>query len=323
MAETTENGVYKPKNKIVIASSFEGIVNDGATECALTSFNAYYKMTDKFTFFLEIIEPEDFETIRDDKNVKAFLLLRPFVEIAEDYLTVMQLIGGYPAAIYRLIENPEEEKQYEFFREKFEDLKIKTENVRTRFKEEFYKERKRMQNKDYSTWLNIQSPFPESIAELRYLIRTQERDKDKNIVSGFIPYFATSKDEKSTFDLCKFYSTVKKLDPEDVSEDGTKECIIVRGKIIGKERTRNKLQQVKMISDIEGISPEQVWRVNDRYDKEQQKMLRESGFVHQFLLKGGYAFPFEYETAEKEGIVVLDRTGFAKALGKYAKEHGF
>ncbi|MBI4174080.1 MAG: hypothetical protein HY517_00410 [Candidatus Aenigmarchaeota archaeon] len=33
--------IYSPRMPIVIASSFEGLVNDGARECALVSFNAY------------------------------------------------------------------------------------------------------------------------------------------------------------------------------------------------------------------------------------------------------------------------------------------
>ena len=47
--------IYSPKFKIVIASSFEGIVNNGATECALTSFNAYNKMFGDGKFFDDVM----------------------------------------------------------------------------------------------------------------------------------------------------------------------------------------------------------------------------------------------------------------------------
>ena len=78
-----------------------------------------------------------------------------------------------------------------------------------------------------------------------------------------------------------------------------------------------------ILEEKEFISPEKVWRINDRYDAEQQEQLRKAGYAHQFIVTGGYCFPHDYERAEREGITVLDRPGLAKALGKYAQEHGF
>ena len=102
--EYKPNGLYIPKTKIVVASSFEGIVNDGAPECGLTSFNAYQQMEEgKGRYFGRVVEPADFHEINDSKEMRAFLALRPVVELAEDYLTVIELIKMYPDLIDGLI----------------------------------------------------------------------------------------------------------------------------------------------------------------------------------------------------------------------------
>jgi len=321
--------MYKPKFKIVLASSFEGIINNGVYECALTSFNAYQNMPEgKNKFFRKSIEPKEFSVIKNSKEIEAFLRLRPLVEIAEDYLTVIELIEKYPRLIDEMLQNPKEESSYLPLIEKFEEIKSESPERRKRFKEEFYRERERMQKRDYENWLNLQEPFSDTIAEFRTLVNTQKRingrDSYSSIISGFVPWFSTSKDETSTYNLCSFYTKVMKLYPTDVAENGKFTCMISRDRIIGLEHTRDKVEQLKTIAKKENIPRAQVWRINDRYDPKQQIQLRDEGFAYQFLLKGGYVFPHDIKKAENDPtIIILERKNFAKTLGEFAKKWGF
>ncbi len=327
MTEVTDDGVYIPQRRIVVASSFEGVVNDGAPECGLTSFNACQGMEEgKDKFFGKIVEPEDFGEIKNSRDMEAFLRLRPLVEVAADYLTVLETIDANPDRVEEMLNEPDNEVWYEPLIAHFKGRKLESADIRARFDKAFYAERKRMQEKDWNAWANTQSPFPEAIVELRNLRRTQvnEAGAPENIKRGFIPAYATSKDEASTWQLCVLYTRVQKLAGDDVSEDGSKMCIIPKSRILGKEHTTNKLQQLKRFASQFEVPHSQVWRLNDRYDVEQQQELWDSGFHYQFLVRGGYAFPHDYRKAANDGMVkVLDRVGMAKALGKYAFDWGF
>jgi len=319
--------IYAPKTKVAIASSFEGIVNDGAPECALTSINAYHEQHPKAFFKRKLTANEFNQKYRNSDAVKAFLTLRPMVEVAEDYKTVLDLLCFYPRVVKPLAEDPDNVEQYLFFMRRFEELKNSrySKGSREKFgkgKESlFYKEREALMAEDYEAWLNTQEPFDDTLPQFRELVETQVWDGDTP-VSGFYPRFATSKDEESTHFLCAIYTQVKKLDPSDV--EGNK-CIIPRDGIIGMETvpSRDKVEQLSVIADRLEIPKTHVWRMNDRYDPKQQEELKQAGFEHQFFLPG-YATPNEIETAKNDPLViVLERNNFAQQLGKYAKENGF
>lgn len=318
-------GIYAPKARIAIASSFEGIVNDGARECALTALNAYHKQHPR-AFFGRILSADEFNRLYvNTDTVKAFLALRPMVEVAEDYRTVLDLAIKYPKEAYALASNPNDVRAYTLFERRFNRLKQRTAKERDEFgrgKESlFYKEREALQRADYEAWLNTQSPFEDTLSQFRELVDTQTWDSDKP-VSGFYPRFATSKDEASTHALCNFYARVKKLDPSDVE---SRKCLIPRDGIIGMETvpSRNKVKQLGVIADRLEVPRSQVWRVNDRYDTGQQNELYDAGFVYQFFLPG-YAAPSEIEKAESDRMAkVLERKRFAEQLAAYAREWGF
>jgi hypothetical protein len=318
--------IYKPREKIAIASSFEGIVNDGAPECAFVSFNAYHYQDPRAFFGRKMTAAEFNNEYRKTLIVKAFLALRPIVEVAEDYRTVLDVLARYPNSIMRPLSiNPNNTETYEMAAAEFNRIKNETQKERDEFgksKESlFYKERKALQEANYDEWLNTQKPFDDTLPQFRYLVDTQIWDGNTP-VSGFFPRFATSKDEASTHALCVFYTKVRKLDPSDVEG---KKCIIPRDGIIGMETvpSRDKIEQLKVIADRLEVPRSQVWRMNDRYDPKQQEQLNKAGFVYQFFLPG-YATPQEIETAKKDGLVrVLDRNLFASQLADHAHEWGF
>jgi hypothetical protein len=317
--------LYVPKTKIAIASSFEGIFNNGATECALVSLNAYNNQDPEAFFGRKLSAREFIDSCRDSTVVKAFLALRPMVAVAEDYRTILDLINSYKASAETLADHPNDIFTYSFFEGKFNEVKEKTKTGRDAFgkgKESFfYKERETLQKASYDDWLNTQEPYADTIPQFRALVDTQEWDGDVP-VRGFFPRFATSKDEQSTHALCLFYAKVMKLDPSDV--EGRK-CIVPRDGIIGMETvpSRDKVEQLTVIANRLELPRENVWRVEDRYDPKQFEKLHEAGFVHNFLLPG-YATPREIEKAIKDGIFpVFDRGNFATQLASYAEANGF
>ncbi|MBI4176439.1 MAG: hypothetical protein HY518_04490 [Candidatus Aenigmarchaeota archaeon] len=327
MAYTTD-GIYIPKSRIALASSFEGIINDGAGECGLTSSNAAHGMGEA-SLFKRIVEPGEFPSVKDSREMRAFLQLRPLVKVAEEYFVVLKAIERHPERIDELVAYPKEEGLYIPFLAAFREIKEGYQESDKVWKDPaksfaaaFKAERDRMKQADYRGWLDTQSPFPDSIAELRYLIRTQYWQNGE-LVSGFIPYFATTKPGDDVWDLCKFYSSVQKLDPDEVAEEPTNKCLITQQRIIGREVSTDTLVQMENITSREDIPREQAWRVDDRYAPEGIEKLWSGGFVNQFIVPG-YVFPWDVEMAAKDPKVrLLERKGFAKALGRAAEELGF
>lgn len=320
---------YVPKVKIALASSFEGIVNDGAPECALTSINAYKQMhpdSAVATTYRRPLDPTKFREHRmpdSDPTVRAFLLLRPVVEIAEDYHTVLRILEENPSRMQYLLEHPDEQAAYDFFIGAFSESKDATPDERAQFKTAFYDERTRLKDADYNAWAATQRPYPNSIRELRKLVGTQTLQDDV-VVTGFVPWFATSKDEASTFDLCTLYTDLGLLERGDVSADGTGRCIINRARIIGKETTRDKLEQMNRIAEAEDLPKRRVFRVNDRYDPGQQQELLDNGFHSQVMVTGGYVFPHDIQRARNDPmVVVVERDHMAEGIAEQARIWGF
>ena len=66
MTDFTEDGVYKPKTKLAVVLSFEGVFNDGAKECGLVTFNAYRNLKNKsydaFGRIINLEDPEEYDS---------------------------------------------------------------------------------------------------------------------------------------------------------------------------------------------------------------------------------------------------------------------
>jgi hypothetical protein len=318
--------IYAPKTKVAIASSFEGVFNNGAPECALTSINAYTTMNPG-TFYKNLISVKDFNKIKDYSfEIRGFLALRPLVAVAEDYHTIAKIIIMYPDKVQNLLDNPNNEILAHHFEDLFKKIKEETKEERERFgkgKESlFYQERERLKKEDIFAWMNTQEPYETTLFELRKLAETQRYDGDK-IISGFVPYFATSKDEESTHNLCVFYTEAQKLIPSDIEG---KHCIIPRGRIIGMETvpSRNKLEQLKVIAEKEDVPHSHIWRVNDMVFNDEIEELFDNGFRNIFIVTGGYVFPYEIEKIRKDKRVkVVESENMAQEISQYAKEWGF
>jgi hypothetical protein len=336
-----------PQKKVVVASSFEGVLNNGAMECAFTSLNAFNKIARKGAirsdgFFGQgIMEPDEFRQLNlpGSMLVKAFLALRPLVAVAEDYLTVLMLIEAHGGAAREVVTNTSKEG-VEFFTEAFKRLKGTTAEARAAFRTAFYEERKACQEKSYPSWLALQEPYPETLDQLRLLNALKDGPAGaSNGVNGFFLYYVTSKDEASTLQLCNVYASLGSMKATEVSAAAIsaaggwpayvaslKTCLISPDRIIGIQKVAggDKLRQMQMILAQENIDdPARIWRVNDRYDEAEIASLKSGGFVHYFISAGGYAFPHDYETARQNGIPVIERARLAEELSQYAEQKGF
>lgn len=322
-----------PKAKVVLAFSFEGIVNNGARECAFTSFNAHraLRLSQAISgekFFDRHLKPEEFNSpaVQKSLQVRAFMALRPLVKDAEDYLTIMQLIELYPEECRELLGR--KVGAVAFFQREFEKLKSASAQARVSFKEEFYLQREGQKTANFKEWLSLQSPFKGIIRELRKLqgLRALENGKAK----GFVLSFVSSKDEASIMQLCSLYSELGHLAPGEVSTSitgadlqsmGT--CLISPERVIGKETSTDKVEQVRIIAERGGVPLSHIWRLNDRLDTGEIHALRNAGVNNNFVVTGGYAFPGDYSRAPKSKAVVVEKETLAYSLSRYATEHGF
>lgn len=338
--------LYIPMKKIAIASSFEGVVNNGAKECGFVSFNAQQRMmaagrmpANVKGFFGRSIEPDEFRAqpeIRDSVVMRAFLLLRPLVAVAADYLALLEAIELNSERAKRLV-SARRTDDFQFFIGRVNETKENMpKETAAAFKEAFYAEREMRKKNDYGKWLALQEPFMETIAQLRELalLRTYKQNEVK---SGFVLYYVTSKDEQSTFELCNIYGELGHFRPGEVGKpldpaenwasvfSQMQTCLIRRENIVGLEtvQTADKVSQMDAVAQKAEVGRKNVWRVNDRYDEAEIAELKVAGFEHNFIVTGGYAFPQDYEIARQNGIPVLEREHMAEQLATYAQEKGF
>lgn len=224
--------LYVPKKKIAIASSFEGVVNNGAAECAFVSLNAQRRMIGRGElpgfagFFKQQLSVGEFnkkngevhprDWIKGSIPVRAFLALRPLVAVAGDYLNVLQITEKCRESAFVLVASHEmDSRMVDFFSRQFADMKSKTGKEREIFEREFYAVRKETQDRNYKEWLSLQGPFPHTIEQMRIL--NSLKSAQGNDFSGFVLYFVTSKDEQSTYQLCNVYGEMGFLREGEIS----------------------------------------------------------------------------------------------------------
>ncbi len=302
-----------PTKKVIIASSLDGIAINGARECALVAFNVHHKLVDagklpSKSFFGRAIEPDE---LRQSGEVSAspafqlFLRLRPLVQCAEDYLSVLKLIENSQPGLLISSQRMDSESAA-IFRKAFAEAKFGSENERNLFKDMFYLERKRLQV-DFNKWVSLHEPNNMQLRQLRKIER-HARYSEGKATNGLVLYFVTSKDATAAEALCVTYGFTNEF---------------LSGRIISREEGEGKVGQMQRVAAKEQVPPSNVWRLNDRLDTGEKANLLAAGFVHYFLVKGGYSFSVDYNEAKNLKIPVLEKNDFALSLAKYANEHGF
>ncbi|VVB57829.1 Uncharacterised protein [Candidatus Anstonella stagnisolia] len=346
-----QNTLYTPKRKIVITSSFEGIVNDGPRECAYISLNAHERMRkagllEAKSFFGKLLEPDEFRTSKETSNstvLKGFLALRPLVIEAEDYLTVLMALQQCPRAAEHLANSPSNLNLIDFFTHKFNELKAETAAERAAFRKEFYAERKERKESNFKGWLALQAPFQDTLEQLR-ILNTLKTVVGEQVQGGFVLDFVTSKDELSVHELCVAFTELLNIfKPEEIARlpdlngrnwtdvlQGSTSCLISPDRIIGtraigKDKVEGPVDRVAQMQEAAkraGVEPAYVWRVQSVFDPNEIRMLNEAGFTNQSIITDAYIFPQGYEDARKAGVRIIERGNLAQTLSELAQRMG-
>ena len=286
--------LYIPDKKYVIASSFEGIINNDARECGAVSLSVWERMVASG----RLKGYASFEGYDSKLVMKEFLFLRPLVAVAEDYLTVLMLIQNYKTTVKNIVRNPWYGPRFmkeviAHFKDEFERVKFGTLEQRAEFKDGFKSERRSRQVSHYRDWLGLQYPYVESLAQFRKLSPLKKFDPvGGEMTGGFLLYYVTSKDEFSTWGLCNYYGELEFFtkneltDPnlfrsgENLAEyfNSMKNCLITREHIIGVETVpdADKVKQMTLVAERENIPHKQVIRLQDRYDLWEREIGRAS-----------------------------------------------
>ncbi len=269
-------------NKKILAVSFEGVINHGVYECCVVSLNAYHRIS-KESFFRRHMKPKEIELMKNTLVVRGFVLFRPLVSRAEDYFLVLKMIEGDVDGIYELLVSESRDK-FETFLRRFEILKRETpENILRNFHENFYRERRRLRERNPEAWLTLQKPIEENINELRKLSKK------------FVIYVTTNKDKETCLLLLRRYGV-----------DFVKET-----NVLPKEDGDIK-DKIGLILKRENVTPEKIFLIDDIFHRDLAEIKNRG--VNVFLIRGGYSFPWDVERAEANGIGILERGNFVNGL---------
>ena len=319
--------IYRPQNKIILASSFDGLVSLGAKECGIVSLAVYKKMVQngQLRDKGQLLEREE------SKVLRSFQILRPLAAGVGDFLTLLQVVAYFPSEVdtlgVHLQTEPWRRGMQTFLGERFNALGEIVGEERAIFKAGFYAERERMEKTDYLGWVGLQEPISESIDQFRQLKS-----------AGFKLYFVTSDGEESTYRLCTFYGGQEHLRPSRIDDailapgedlaayfSSLKTDFISRECVIGRETVESgdRLALMHSVARKENISPAQVWSLQGGYNRAESEILKAAGFENQFVIFTGHAFLSDYENAHADGLVVVERGLMAQTLSGYARENGF
>ncbi|MBU0953496.1 MAG: hypothetical protein KKA90_03690 [Nanoarchaeota archaeon] len=326
--------LYVPRPVVGVASSFDGIINNAVDECAAVSFGAYDVLSPgklKSIGLGRLAHPADLTPDhRDHRGYEAFRRLRPLVAKAGDYLPVVEIIHEEPGAIDRMLADPNNREAYQdaiqVYKTRLEAAKAdgRWEKFGQKKVGVFYIERNRLKTLDEQAWNGMQSPMAQTVREFHTLVDAAEVTSDGKFIDGYAPFFASSKDPVSIFDLCLLYSREDRLETGMVGPGA--QCVISRDRIYGNDVGEgDKVIQLSKVASTLRSSHDRIVRVDDRFDREEVDALRAAGFDHVVVMEGGYVFPWDLDEAREEGsgVTVLPREGFAQAFSDYAKAEGF
>ncbi|MEA1939133.1 MAG: HAD family hydrolase [Candidatus Caldatribacteriota bacterium] len=252
----------------ILALDFDGVIVDSILDSLFVSHNAYlrfYGQKRKKYFGGELFTFENWEKIKRNyqKEIKYYRTFRPYIRGATDYGLIQKLL---------------EEKKVIGSQEEFDNYKKKTDFDFRNYEEEFYKERERLQNKDYRAWFNLEPPYPEIIKGVKKLLE-----------NGVKIVIATSNRRRAimksfTSEYFGFF-----IPPKD---------------ILDKRFGEDKSEQMKYIVESYKVSFKDIYFVDDQISHLiQTKLLG----VKVFLAGWSYATKTQKEDARKQNIPLMEK----------------
>jgi len=266
----------------ILAIDFDGVIVDSVLESLFIGHNAYLKLYGRGKrkyFGGELFAFENWEETKKQhqEEIKYYRTLRPYIRGATDYGLIQNLIEEN-----KFIKNQEEFDNYR------KTVKFDFEN----YEKEFYKERERLQNKDYRAWFSLEPPYSKVIEGIKKLL-----EEETKIV------IATSNSRKAiarTFTPEYFGFTMK---PED---------------ILDRRYGENKSKQMKQIVKLYKVKFEEIYFVDDQLSHLIQA--RPLG-VKVFLAGWSYATDIQKKEAGKQNIPIIEKEDdFYPMVKNYLKD---
>jgi phosphoglycolate phosphatase-like HAD superfamily hydrolase len=219
----------------------------------------------KKNFGGELFTFENWEKIKRNyqKEIKYYRTLRPYIRGATDYGLIQKLM---------------EEKKVIESQEEFDSYRNSVDFDFEDYEKEFYKERERLQNIDYSAWFNLEPPYPKIIQGMKKLLEEEIKiviatsNRRKAIMKSFTPeYFGFT------------------IDPKD---------------ILDKRFGEDKSEQMRHIVKFYKVNFEDIYFVDDQISH----LIQTKPLGIKVILAGwSYATEAQKEEARKQDILVIER----------------
>ena len=252
----------------ILAIDFDGVMVDSVLDSLFVGHNAYLRLHGpgkKKYFGGELFTFENWEKTKKQhqEEIKYYRTLRPYIRGATDYGLIQKLI---------------EENKFVKNQEEFDNYRKTVEFDFEAYEKEFYKERERLQNKDYRAWFNLEPPYPEVTEGIKKLLE-----------EGIKVVIATSNRRKAiakSFTPEYFDFTIK---PED---------------ILDRRFGEDKSEQMKYIVKSYNINFKDICFVDDQVSH----LIQTRPLGVKVLLAGwSYATDIQKEEARKQNITIIER----------------
>jgi len=212
----------------ILALDFDGVIVDSVLDSLFVGHNSYLRLygPGKKKFFGgELFTFENWEKIKKQyqEEIKYYRTLRPYIRGATDYGLIQKLI---------------EENKFVKNQEEFDNYRKAVEFDFEAYEKEFYKERERLQAKNYRAWFDLEPPYSEVTEGIKKLLEEGVKvviatsNRRKAIAKSFTPEY---------FDF-----TIK---PED---------------ILDRRFGEDKSEQMKHIVKSYNINFEEIYFVDDQ-----------------------------------------------------------
>jgi phosphoglycolate phosphatase-like HAD superfamily hydrolase len=252
----------------ILALDFDGVIVDSVLDSLFVGHNTYLRLYGrevKKNFGGELFTFENWEKIKRNyqKEIKYYRTLRPYIRGATDYGLIQKLM---------------EEKKVIESQEEFDSYRNSVDFDFEDYEKEFYKERERLQNIDYSAWFNLEPPYPKIIQGMKKLLEEEIKiviatsNRRKAIMKSFTPeYFGFT------------------IDPKD---------------ILDKRFGEDKSEQMRHIVKFYKVNFEDIYFVDDQISH----LIQTKPLGIKVILAGwSYATEAQKEEARKQDILVIER----------------
>jgi len=252
----------------ILALDFDGVIVDSVLDSLFVGHNSYlrlYRGEAKGSFGGKIFTFKNWEEIKKHypKEIKYYRTLRPYIRGAIDYGIIQKLM---------------EEKKFIKTQEEFDNYRETVEFDFEAYDKEFYKERERLQNIDYSAWFNLEPAYPKITEGMKKLLEEGTKiviatsNRRKAIAKCFSPdYFGFA------------------IEPKN---------------ILDKRYGEDKSEQMKQIVKLYNIKFKDIYFVDDQVSHLIQT--RPLG-VKVFLAGWSYATEAQKKEARKQNIPLIEK----------------